>query len=182
MSECFLGEIRMFAGAYVPQDWAACDGAQISVSQNQALFALISTTYGGNGVTTFNLPDYRGRTPIGQGQGTGLTNRVLGQNGGTEQVTLTVANTPAHTHPFYASTADATATTVSGNMFAKNTSTTVKGPYTADTAGTIGQLYTSFIQSALGTSGGAALPHDNLMPFLVVNYIIATQGIFPSRN
>ncbi|ASG25352.1 phage tail protein [Nitrospirillum viridazoti] len=182
MSECFMGEIRMFAGAYVPLHWAACNGASVAISQNQALFALISTTYGGNGVTNFNLPDYQGRTPIGQGQGTGLTSRVLGQNGGTETVTLVAANTPGHTHPFYASTVAATATTASGNMFAQNTSTTVKGPYTADTAGTIGQLYTTFIQSALGATGGGALPHANMMPFIVVNYIIATQGIFPSRN
>ncbi|TWB20398.1 microcystin-dependent protein [Nitrospirillum amazonense] len=182
MSECFLGEIRIFAGTYVPKDWAACDGTALAISQNQALFALIVTTYGGNGVTTFNLPDYRGRTPIGQGQGTGLSNRVLGQNGGTETVTLTQNNIPAHTHPFYASTIAATATTVSGNMIAQNTGASVNGPYTADPAGTIGQLYTTFIQDALGTTGGAALPHANMMPFIALEYIIAIQGIYPSRN
>lgn len=182
MSECFLGEIRIFAGPYVPQDWAACDGTSLSLSQNQALFALIATTYGGNGVTTFNLPDYRGRTPIGQGQGTGLSNRVLGQSGGTEAVTLTQDNTPAHSHSFYASTVAATSSTAAGNLFAQNTGASVNGPYTADTAGTIGQLYTTFIQNTLGSMGGGALPHANMMPFIALGYIIAMNGMYPSRN
>lgn len=182
MSECFLGEIRIFAGSYVPVDWAACDGTPLPISQNQALFALISTIYGGNGVTNFNLPDYRGRTPIGQGLGLGLTNRVLGQNGGTENVTLTQSNIPAHSHAFYASAVAATATTASGNMFAQNIGANVNGPYTADTTGTIGQLYSSFTQGALGTTGGGALPHANMMPFIALNYIIAINGTYPSRN
>ncbi|MDE1149914.1 MAG: tail fiber protein [Azospirillaceae bacterium] len=182
MSECFLGEIRIFAGPYVPQHWAACNGATVAISQNQALFALIVTTYGGNGVTNFNLPDYQGRTPIGQGQGLGLTNRTLGESGGTETVTLVQNNIPSHSHPFYASGVTATSATASGNMFAKNPSATVKGPYTTDVHGTIGQLYTTYIGSALGSTGGGALPHDNTMPFIALTYILAMQGIYPSRN
>ncbi|MDG3442896.1 phage tail protein [Nitrospirillum amazonense] len=182
MSECFLGEIRIFAGPYVPVDWAACDGSTQSLSQNQALFALIGTTYGGNGVTNFNLPDYRGRTPIGQGQGTGLTSRVLGQSGGTETVTLTQANTPAHTHGFSASTATGSDLNASGNLVASYTATTsIKGLYTSDTTATTVQLETGVITSALG-SGGGTVPHNNMMPFIAVGYIMAIQGIYPSRN
>ncbi|NES22538.1 MAG: phage tail protein, partial [Symploca sp. SIO3E6] len=105
MSDPFIGEIRMFAGNFNPVGWAICNGAQMSISQNEALFSLLGTTYGGDGRTTFNLPDFRGRVPIHTGEGPGLTNRPIGSQGGEEKVTLTVNNLAKHTHAWQASTA-----------------------------------------------------------------------------
>lgn len=187
MSECFLGEIRMFAGPYAPQNWAYCDGSTQSINANQALFSLISTTYGGNGVTTFNLPDFRGRLPVGMGQGTGLTNRVLGQSGGTEAVTLTMAQTPAHTHSFNALNNAASQTAVSGNLLGQTDGVSYAGKALtnyqaqANVGTNATQLPVNSVSYALGANG-ASLPHDNLMPSLCINFIIAMTGIYPTQN
>ncbi|WP_202760110.1 phage tail protein, partial [Delftia acidovorans] len=108
MSEAFIGEIRLFAGNYAPEGWAPCDGRLLSINDNSALFTLLGTTYGGNGVTQFALPDLRGRLPIGQGQTLGGTNRILGQQIGTENVTLNVNQIPQHSHAFSAAAAAST--------------------------------------------------------------------------
>jgi len=157
----------MFAGNFAPQGWALCNGQSLAISQNDALFTLLGTTYGGDGVNTFNLPDLRGRMPMHQGG-----NFVIGQSAGTETVTLTTQQLPAHTH-------QATAVTETGNQLAP------AGNVWA--ASSLNQFSTSnpppnaMNPGALATTGGSQ-PHDNVMPYLAVSFIIALQGIFPSRN
>jgi microcystin-dependent protein len=179
MSQNFLGEIRMFGGNFAPRGWAFCHGQSLSIAQYDALYSLIGTTYGGDGQTTFNLPDLQSRIPVGQGQGPGLTPRVLGQTGGTEEVTLTVAAMPAHAHLFNASTATASSPNVSGNIPA-----TLDAPHQFYTVASQGHPDPTPIQLAGSTiqSAGNGMPHENLMPLLCVNYIIALEGIYPSRN
>lgn len=189
MSEAYLGEIRMFAGNYAPVNWAICDGAVLPISGYDALFSVLGTTYGGNGITTFGLPDYRGRLPIGQGNGPGLTPRVLAQTLGTEAVTLTSANTPAHSHTFTVSTNPATSATPTPPAPAAPSSQTfgefvpagvIKGLYSAGTGTTAPvSLNPGFLDPALGT--GAVAPHSNLMGTLAINYIICLAGIYPTR-
>jgi microcystin-dependent protein len=137
----YLGEVDLFAGNFAPRGWAACDGQILAIAQNQALFSLLGTTYGGDGRTTFALPDLRGRVPVGPRTGLGLTERYLGEKGGTETVTLTEAQMPSHNH-------------------------TLPDPYVSETTG--------------NTGGGES--HDNMQPYLGMNYAIALQGIYPSRN
>ena len=174
MSDPYIGEIRMFAGNYAPLGWALCDGTLMSISENHALFTLIGTTYGGDGQSTFALPDMRGRLPLHQGAGPGLTTRVMGQAFGSEAVTLLQPQMPSHTHALLASTTDATASV----------------PTSAVPAGQPGDtLYlsnptvppVSMSPNALQVAGGSQ-PHDNTMPFLCVNFIISLFGIFPSQN
>lgn len=177
MSTPYIGEIRMFGfgtrGA--PNGWQACDGSLLPISQYDALFALIGTTYGGDGQTTFAVPDLRGRVPIHQGQGPGLSNYVLGQRAGTETVTVLPTQMPAHTHTVVATTAAATTgtpgTTVIPGAVANQTM------YVTDTSG--GTPFTLSAQSV--TNAGGSQPHENCMPTLTVQYCIATQGIFPSQ-
>ncbi len=173
MSEPFVGEIRMFAGNFAPRGWAFCDGQLLAVSQNDALFALLGTIYGGDGRTTFGLPDLRGRLPIHQGNGPGLSPRTIGSAGGAEQVTVTVPELPAHSHELGA--VDQNATEVDGDA--------------DDTLGrTVGyDLYVPpdnpvGMSSAAVSAVGGSQPHSNVMPFLCINFIIALVGIFPSRN
>lgn len=177
MSTPFIGEIRMFSfgtrGA--PNGWQACDGSLLPISQFDALFALIGTTYGGDGQTTFAVPDLRGRVPVHQGTGPGLSNYVIGQRAGTETVTVLPTQMPAHTHTFVATTSAASTGTpgtgvqpgaVSGQtMYA--TTTTGATPFNASA-------------QTLTTAGGSQ-PHQNCMPTLTVQFCIATQGIFPSQ-
>lgn len=184
MSDAYVGEIRMFGGSYAPQNWHLCDGTLLSISQYPALFSLISTTYGGDARTTFGLPDLRGRVPVGQGQGTGLTARTLGQSGGASAVTVTQAQMPAHNHTFYAYNKPAT------SAVAQNGSGLAK-PLTLPTgqvaAYAPAALVTATEQVALASnaitnsqnSGGA---HANLMPYLAINYIICLNGLFPDLN
>ena len=189
MSEAFLGEIRMFAGNYAPQGWAICDGSLQSVNANPALFTLLGTVYGGNGMTDFGLPDYRGRLPIGKGTGPSLTTRALGQATGVEAVTLVAANTPPHTHDFVVSSTVATSATPeppapvlpSSQTFGQFTPAgLVKGLYSAGT-GTVAavSLNPNFLDTASGTP--VAVPHTNLMGSLAINYIICLSGIYPTR-
>ena len=174
MSEPFVGEIRMFAGNFAPRGWAFCDGQLLAVSQNDALFSLLGTIYGGDGRTTFGLPDLRGRIPIHAGNGPGLSPRQLGSKAGNENVTLTVNQLPPHTHALNGSTAAGTAASPAGAV--PSASTTIDLYATADPVAS-----DALASSALANAGGSQ-PHSNLMPFLCVNFIIALVGIYPSRQ
>ena len=171
--DAYVGEIRIFAGNFAPVNWSFCDGQLLAIQDNQALFALIGTTYGGNGSTTFGKPDLRGRLPIGDQQGTGLSNRVMGQPIGTETVTLTETQLPAHQHQVTVSTTAANLSNVTANLIGGGlhyvSATETSFTEGAMEAGTIG-----------ATGGNAA--HNNMMPYLVLNFIICLNGIFPSRN
>jgi microcystin-dependent protein len=175
MSDPYVGEIRMFGFSRVPAGWQACDGSLLPISQYEVLYMLLSTTYGGDGVNTFGVPDLRGRVPVEQGQGAGLTARVLGQVTGTETVTLSSGQLPAHTH-FCTATTDAgtTATPGSSVTFGAIVADTM---YTSDITGLT--AYT-LANASIGAQGGSQ-PHNNLMPTLSVPFCIATVGIFPSQ-
>lgn len=174
MAEPFLGQIKMFGGNFAPRGYAFCDGTILPISQNQALFSLLGTTYGGDGRTTFALPDLRGRLPVHEGTGTGLTPRPLGAKGGAEAVTLNAAQLPAHSHA-------ARCVTPAGNT------NDAAGAVWADDAGVSSGTYSTatpnatMASSAISNAGGNQA-HTNVQPFLCVNFIIALQGIFPSRN
>jgi microcystin-dependent protein len=171
MSEPFLGEIRTFGFNFAPRGWAFCNGQLLSISQNTALFSLLGTFYGGNGQTTFALPDLQGRVGIHQGQGPGLSPYELGEVSGSETVTLTSAQMPTHSHQVVANATTATSGRTAGNVPAR----TSGNSYAAAPDGT------DMNAGMIGTTGGSQ-PHTNLQPFLVLNFCIALQGIFPSRN
>lgn len=171
MSEPFVGEIRMFAGNFAPRGWAFCDGQLLAVSQNDALFSLLGTIYGGDGRTTFGLPDMRGRIPIHAGTGPGLAPRLLGAKGGAEKVTLTVNQLPSHSHTLRAST-DIPADRSPTGMVTGQTTTDI---YIDDTP--VVDMATDTI-----TKVGGSQSHTNLMPYLCVHFIIALFGIYPSRH
>jgi len=171
MSEPFVGEIRFFAGNFAPRGWAFCDGQLLAVSQNDALFSLLGTIYGGDGRTTFGLPDMRGRLPLHAGTGPGLSPRRLGAKGGAEKVTLTVNQMPSHTHRLKGATALAGEETPEGNVTGQ-----------AETL-LYGREATFANMAASSISGvGGSRSHTNLMPFLCINLIIALVGIYPSRH
>jgi microcystin-dependent protein len=173
--EPFIGQIQAFAFEFAPRGWAPCDGRVLPIQQYAALFSLLGTTYGGNGVHTFALPDLRGRVAVGNGNGDGLSSRQLGEQVGSEAVNLTVAQLPAHTHEFKVS-ADSTVNAPKGNYPGPLVSTsgdTVKGYDPTPEA--------SFSTAAIAATGGSQ-PHNNLPPYLAINWCIALQGIFPSRN
>jgi len=178
MSNPFLGEIRMFCGNFNPRGWAFCAGQLLSIAQNDALYALLGTTYGGDGVNTFGLPDMRGRLPINQGQGPGLSAYVIGQMAGTESVTLTTQQMPGHNHLMLATT------TVGDQPAPTNTSfpATLTGTATLYAVpGTSALVQNPMFSSSIGAAGGSQ-PHENRMPALAINFIIALEGVFPSRN
>lgn len=172
MSEPFIGMIATFGFNFAPRGWAMCNGQLLPIAQNTALFSLLGTTYGGNGQTTFALPDLRGRVPIHFGQGPGLSNYDLGQVGGTETNTLTVNQMPAHSHPatLHASTQPANDTLPTGNYLADG------GAYQSATNT---QMNAGAVTN--GNSGGNQ-PTPNIQPYLAINTCIALEGIFPSRN
>ncbi|MDN4163326.1 phage tail protein [Nocardioides abyssi] len=172
MSNPYLGEIRMFAGNFAPQGFELCDGRLLPISEHDALYALLGTTYGGNGETTFGLPDLRGRLPVHQGTGTGLSPRTLGQAYGTEQVTVTTAQLPAHHHAMTAATA-ATSTSPVGAL----PGVPVGGAAYAEPSAAAHTLHAATVTSAGGTQ-----PHDNRMPTLAITFIIATAGLFPTQS
>jgi microcystin-dependent protein len=172
MSEPFVGEIRMFSGNFAPRGWAFCDGQLLAVSQNDALFSLLGTIYGGDGRTTFGLPDCRGRVPLHAGSGPGLSPRRLGAKGGAENVTLTVNQLPSHTHSMRASSAFAISASGSGRVLAQSASLL----YLRDSD------QNQNMSSASITSVGGSRSHTNLQPFLCINFIIALFGIYPSKQ
>ena len=174
MSEPFIGEIRMFAGNFAPRGWALCDGQLLAVSQNDALFSLLGTIYGGDGRTTFGLPDLRGRLPMHAGTGPGLSNRRLGAKTGTENVTLTVNQLPSHSHGLGYCSARADATGPVGNNLAASASGD------RQFAGS-GATLTDMNVNAVANAGGSG-QHPNVPPFLCIHFIIALVGIYPSRS
>jgi microcystin-dependent protein len=164
---------------FAPTGWALCNGQTMSISQNSALFALLGTTYGGNGVSTFNLPDLQGRVPIHQGSGAGLSTYVIGQNGGTENVTLLTTQVPAHNHTIGVNNQAATSADPTGNLPSEISNGARPPVFTPlySSAGATG----TFANNAVSIVGGNQ-PHPNLQPYLTVNFIIALVGIFPSRS
>ena len=182
MSEPFVGEIRMFAGNFAPRDWAFCDGQLLPVNQFMTLFSLLGTTYGGDGRTTFGLPDLRGRAPIHFGQGPGRSNYRQGQRGGAESVTLHEQQMPSHAHTV---SAEVKAVNTGGNQSTPGGHTWAADPRGAtniysDAAPDADMSAGSVAGTAQNAGGGQA--HENRSPYLVVNYIIALNGIYPSRN
>ncbi len=173
MSEPFVGEIRMFAGTFAPVGWALCDGQLLAIANNEALFSLLGTIYGGDGRTTFGLPDLRGRIPIHAGSGPGLSPRSLGSKGGSETVTVTAGELPSHTHNVSASASSASSGNPAGNVSANTAPTNVYSTSLA-TAQTMSG-------AAVSNTGGSR-SHTNLMPALCVNFIVALFGIYPSRH
>lgn len=175
-----IAEVRLFAGTFAPRSWRFCDGSQISIASNEALYALIGTIYGGDGVQTFNLPDLRSRIPIGTGQGPGLPNVVLGQVSGTESVTMSSSQMPGHNHLGTASiappalTAAGTVGTPADAILAGLT-----GAYSSQPGDTNLKPATSTVSLAIT---GQGTPFSIIQPFLSTNYIICVEGIFPSRN
>ena len=173
MAQPYIGEIRMFGGNFAIQGWAFCNGASMSISQNDVLYNVLGTTYGGDGINSFNLPDLQGRVPVHQGQGAGLQNYTLGQKGGSETITLTVAQLPLHPHTALGSaTGGAVSNPANGtwgnnaiqnNSFAPGTSANA-----TMNSGSIGMT-------------GSNLPHDNMLPFMVCSFIIALVGVYPTQ-
>jgi len=173
----YLGETRLFAGNFAPSNWHFCDGSLLSIATNTALFSLLGTTYGGDGVNTFALPDLRGRIPIGQGTGTGLSSRTLGEAAGTESVTLLTNQCPPHSHVLYAATGPASSQSPEGAVTAQPANGLVF--YAPSVTPPVAPV--AFDKDVIGASGGSQ-PHSNLMASQALNYIIALQGIFPSRS
>jgi microcystin-dependent protein len=172
-TEPFLGQIMCAGFNFAPNGWARLDGQLLSISQNTALFALLGTTYGGNGVSTFALPDMRGRTIISDGQGPGLSNHTVGEAAGQENTTLNTTNLPPHAHTFapLGSTNDATSVSPAGKVASTKARTTLY----ADPSNIVPMQ-----ASSTGTTGGG-LPFNNMQPYLTINCFIALQGVFPSR-
>lgn len=171
----FLGEVRMFGGNFAPVGWVLCDGRLLSIAENDALYTLLGTTYGGDGQSTFGVPDLRGRSPIHMGQGPGLSNRTLGEMPGSEAVSLTVAQLPAHTHSLQASSATvATQGTAQNNLWATNSAGALCYANAPSPGGAM--------SAASIATAGTSLPHENMMPFQAVNFIMATAGIYPTQS
>ena len=175
MTDPFVAEIRLFPFNFAPRGWAFCDGQLLPISQNTALFSLLGTFYGGNGTSNFALPDLQGCVPVHPGQGPGLSDRFLGESGGSSTVTLLESEIPAHRHALAASAAAAVARSPSGELFA-NESGGVNSY--ADLTGAPSALLAA---AACGSAGGGQ-PHNNLAPYLVLNFCIALQGIYPPRS
>jgi microcystin-dependent protein len=177
MSDQYLGEIRLFAGAYAPENWVFCDGRSLKISQYDALYSLIGTTYGGDGVTTFNVPDLRGRVPIHYGtNATANQTYALGQPGGAEAVTLTTANLPAHTHMANVSNQSATTPLPGNNYFAVST---VK-QYAPQPSNNIPPDQP--MDAAAVALVGGSQAHDNVQPYMALTYIMAALGVYPTPS
>ncbi|WP_292994275.1 tail fiber protein [Nitrosomonas sp.] len=173
MADPFIGEITTFAGNFAPRGWALCQGQLLSIAENDVLFSLIGTTYGGDGVSTFALPDLAGRIPLHQGAGPGLSPRVIGEPGGSEAVSLSAGQMAVHHH-----------TAVCSNTTGNSVSP-VNSFWSTDPGGNTGAYSTTdgspMAGAAIGNTGGGQ-PHNNLQPYLVLNYIIALEGIYPPRS
>jgi microcystin-dependent protein len=173
MSTPYIGEIRMFGGNFAPLGWGFCNGQLLAIAQYDALFALIGTTYGGDGVTTFALPNLQGRIPVHMGSGPGLSPRILGESSGTETETLNANHVPAHTHPFMGTSSSASATSPSGGVPAS--------PSTIDLYRPSAVPNQPMAPNAVSSAGGSQ-PHDNMQPYLCISFIIALEGIFPTQG
>jgi len=174
MGEPYVGEIRMFGGSFAPAGWAMCNGATLAISENDTLFNLIGTTYGGDGQETFNLPDLQGRAPVHMGQGPGISqNYVIGEKAGVESVTLTTNQIPIHTHSFVASSDAGQSAQPQNALFALLPT---------------GNLYTQPQQPAVNlnsnmlSAAGGSQPHDNIQPYLCITFIISLFGVYPSPS
>jgi microcystin-dependent protein len=172
MSEPFIAEIRIFAGNFAPRSWAFCNGQLLPIAQNTALFSLIGTTYGGDGRTTTALPNLEGRAAMHPGRGPGLTSRRLGGRGGVETVTLTEAQTPVHSHNWRTHPKPATSNDPEGRLIAESAG---MNAYTDKVEGA------AMNSAALSNAGGNS-SHNNMQPYIALNYIIALQGLYPSRG
>ncbi|WCT14068.1 phage tail protein [Mucilaginibacter jinjuensis] len=180
----YVGEIRAFAGNFAPANWHICDGSLMSIASNEVLFTLLGTTYGGDGVQTFGLPDLRGRIIVNQGRARSGTNYPLGMPGGAETVTLTTTTMPGHSHAVNVSTQAGTTTSPANNFFAAPTDPTATNPQTVSfymPANAPGFTVHTLAAGELTPSGGSQ-PHENRMPYLTISYIISLYGVFPSSN
>lgn len=177
MADPFVAEIRIFAGNFAPTGWATCDGQLLPLSQNTALFSLLGTTYGGNGKSNFALPDLQGRAPMFWGQGPGLSQRDLGETGGSQNVTLLQSEIPAHSHTAKASGVPATNLTPTDGIWAVSGSRRAPSNLYSATASSGNTL----APTALSATGGSQ-PHNNMPPYLTLTFIIALQGVFPPRG
>lgn len=174
MADPFVGEIKLWPSPKIPVDWHVCDGSLVSVQTYQVLFSLLGTIYGGDGVTTFGLPNLQGKLPIGQGTGAGLTQRVIGQTGGASEVTLTEAEMSAHSHTLTATSANATQVDPTNAVLGIPAITF----YEKGAAGPT--KIKNLSPLAVDNTGGTA-PHNNLMPYMALNYIISLSGLYPQR-
>lgn len=181
MLEAFIGSIVLFAGNFAPRGWALCEGQILPIAQNTALFSILGTTYGGNGTTTFALPDLRGRVPLGVGHGPGLSEKSLGEFSGTEKVTLLQTEMPVHNHTLQASTTAATKSTPHNGLLANWNGATEVGDNVIGYSFADSVPNTTLAPTSIGSAGGSQ-PHNNMQPYLGLNYIICLEGIYPSRN
>ncbi len=172
MAQPYIGEIRMFGGSFAPAGWAFCNGQTLAISENDALFTLIGTTYGGDGQETFNLPDLQGRVPVHMGSLPGGGTYTIGEEGGVESVNLTLQQIPNHNHSFLASTGPGTAPTPVGNIVGESVSLNT---LIQDTPG-------AAMNAAAITGTGGSQPHENMQPYLCISFIISLFGIFPSQT
>jgi len=177
MSDPFLGEIRMVGFNYAPEGWALCNGQILPISQNSALFALLGTTYGGDGRITFALPDLRARVPLHQGQSAGTDVYPIGQVGGVERVTLTTAQVPAHSHGLAAHNGAGSSPSAAGTFIASPAD-----PATGEALNAFSPTTNTVMNAQAIAASGDGQPHENRQPYLCLNFIIATQGIFPPRG
>ncbi|MDX2282451.1 MAG: tail fiber protein [Saprospiraceae bacterium] len=173
MTDPFVAEIRIFPFNFAPQGWAFCNGQILPISQNTALFSLLGTTYGGNGLNTFALPDLQGKAPMHPGQGPGLSLHDLGEEGGSETVSLLITEIPAHTHALKAATDPGDTNLPAGNALSRSSGAAI---YNAATTPVVAMGI-----NALSIAGND-LPHNNMQPYLTVNFCIALQGIYPPRS
>ncbi|HEX8626497.1 MAG TPA: tail fiber protein [Allosphingosinicella sp.] len=174
MAQPYIGEIRIFAGSFAPMGWMFCEGQLLPISEYDTLFAVIGTTYGGDGQETFALPDLRGRLPVHQGKGSSGTTYTIGEAAGVEEVTLTIQQMPAHSHPLLVSTASATQNAPAGSMPGNSPSMDLYRESNPNQG-------TNFNAQALTPRGGSQ-PHTNFQPYLCMSYILSLYGIFPTQS
>jgi len=182
MAEPFIGEIRIFAATFAPRGWAFCDGQLLAISQNEALFSLLGTIYGGDGRTSFGLPDLRGRIPIHKGNGPGLSPRSLGERGGAEVATVSVAQLPPHSHALHGTVEMAGRSDPSGALRASYVGASDGVPAYGDLNPLPANPLVAMANGTIAFAAGGGQVHANVQPFLCVNFIIALSGLYPPRN
>jgi len=182
MTTPFIGQIAMFAGNFAPKNTAFCNGQLLPINQNQALFSLLGTSYGGNGINNFALPNLQSRLPVHQGQGPGLSPYILGQSAGAENVTIDQTTMPSHSHSFYATTASATTGTIASNQIPAAPTAANASLYAVSASLPNPPLTPQALAAGTCGNAGGSQPHSNLMPTLCVSFLICLTGVFPSRN